>query len=131
MAETMIKWSGIRKFNRGVVEREETSFKALFDECDYLGVCDCDAWDNALLKKYGAIWDDFKDGDGDIIYSLFKEWCSKMDAVLTDLEAFMAIKNNMNPAYYHSFLVQTENEWREITTDDFDENGRFKFLGEE
>ena len=126
----MIKWTGQPTSRVYTWEKEADNFYQLYNmlvDRNVISTSDYDPYDRAILEKYGKTEDDFNDEDDYFDYDKYCEWCSEIAASLTDKEMWELIADEQGNAYYQTFEIEVDGEYRTITDDDFDAEGNFKY----
>ena len=126
----MIYWSGKSTNGNSKWEDEADNFTELFSRLmdkEIIKNYDVDIYDKAVLNKYNKTENDseFCNENGEFDYDKIADFVKTRP--LTDKELWELIFEQKGKAYYQSFTRIDGNILREIDTDDFDENGNYKY----
>lgn len=130
MNKKNIQWNGRSTDGIWKGKAEAKSFLDLYQQCLSNGAIserDYDPYARAVLEKACKSEDDFLDEDGYFDAELYYQWYQEGPYDLTDQEIWSLIRTEDGMAYYQTFKRwdMDAEEWREIETKDFDENGNY------
>ena len=131
----MIIWKGKTTSGIHTWTVTEKTFSELYNslcEMNIINESNGSPLEEAKLEKIGKSLNDYctdtEDGDVDMDYETYQH---DMDSVsLSDKDIMYIIKCENGEAYYQEFYKEIENrktKLSEITSDDFDSNGNFKY----
>lgn len=84
---------------------------------DIVSLIDGDPYEEAVMKKAGKSWDDFKNEDGDEDIEKFNKWYNQHPQYdLTDEEIIRIISSDYSRAYYYNIkeLNKSTGEYEKI-----------------
>lgn len=126
----MIYWSGKSTNGNSKWKDEADNFTELFSNLmdkEVIKNYDVNIYDKAVLNKYNKTENDseFCNEDGEFDYDKIVDFVKIRP--LTDKELWELIFEQKGKAYYQNFKRMDGNILKEIDTDDFDENGNYKY----
>lgn len=127
-----IIWKGRSTSGMQRWQVEENSFLNLYDalcEMNVISETEGSPLEKAKLKKLGKSPEDYcvelEDGDVDMDYDTYQQDIDSVE--LTDRELMDVIEHEDGNAYYQKFYREENEEIIEITSDDFNGSGKYKY----